>query len=121
MVSVSIELDVISSKVPVNKSGTFNKGNMARQEYGDPAYQDNDFGIWGIGFEWTGHAAIYSGIDSVHEQKQIGMAFDGLEIANVQELPWSVMTENDYWGTYNLNNTTLSFNERKSIVSTAKG
>ncbi|MCD4731040.1 MAG: hypothetical protein K8R74_10590, partial [Bacteroidales bacterium] len=120
----SIEAEITESNIPVEVKGSTkdNKGSLTVPvEYGDPAYQDNGFEIWGVGFGWTGHAGIYAGIETDDDQKQIAMWYDNLlDWGTVQELDWSEMINNDYWGAYNINYKTLSFTERRSIVNTAR-
>ena len=120
----SVELEVNeSNKLDEIIGSTSNKnGNMTRQEYGDPGYQDNSFQWWIIGYGWMGHPGIYSGMNADHVKKQIAVwpNDDDPFTSSVQERPWSEMTDDfPYWGTYNLNNRILTFQDRKDIVNTA--
>jgi len=98
------------------------QGNMTQQEYGDAAYQDNTFDFWIVNYEWCGHAGLYAGINSNHEQRQIAVTKVGTTAP--RDRPWTNMTsdpDNPYWGAYTLdpNSESLSFTDRKDIISTA--
>jgi len=121
----AIPISSEESDIPVNENLLKSaQGNLSHQEYGDAAYQDNNFYyLWGgINFKWTGHAGLYAGINSNHIKRQIAMTGDSKEDAEVRDIAWSNMTSNSdlpYWGTYTLNNHTMSFADRKDVINTA--
>jgi len=91
-------------------------GNTSAQEYGDPVYREASLGPYSD----LDHAALFAGISSdnvakiIHVQLLAPVVRDG----NLSD-DMSNYTGKQYWGSYNLNNRTLSFSDRKSIMSTA--
>jgi len=91
-------------------------GNTSSQEYGDPLYRE--LGWPGIG--QLDHAALFAGISSGNVPKII-QAMDW-DLSVINEAKLSEMTDSpgeQYWGSYNLKDQTLSFSDRKDIMATA--
>lgn len=89
--------------------------NLKAQEYGDAAYREL---LWSnFGLKDYNHAAIYSGIDSRGTLREIQSTGNSVVDTDFAE---STKNNGTYYGAYTLSNLTLSFENRKAIVATAR-
>jgi hypothetical protein len=94
------------------------RGNTSAQEYGDAVYRELD-GLAGFaGYDYN-HTAIFSGLDSVHEEKVRQALGSGTTTQEAYFSDEFTSYGTGYYGAYTLNNRTMSFTDRKSVVKTA--
>jgi len=91
------------------------RGNISAQEYGDAVYRTLQ-GYWGYDYN---HTAIFSGLDSVHEEKVRQALGPGYTTEEVYFSDEFTSYGSGYYGAYTLNNRTMSFTDRKSVVKIA--
>jgi hypothetical protein len=94
------------------------RGNLTAQEYGDPVYRELGGFAGFLGYNYN-HTAIFSGLDSNHNgrvRQALGSGYTTHEASFYTEFTSSA---HDYYGAYTLNNTMMSFTDRKNIVKTA--
>ncbi|MGD1046630.1 MAG: T9SS type A sorting domain-containing protein [Bacteroidota bacterium] len=97
------------------------RGNTSAQEYGDPVYRVLD-GLAGfLGYNYN-HTAIFSGLDNFHNEQvreALGSGTTTHEVSYDTEFTNYKGDASNYYGAYTLNNRTMSFTDRKSVVSLA--
>jgi len=93
-------------------------GNLLKQEYGDAVYRELGVIAGFIAGDYN-HTGVFGGLDESHK----GKALQALGIGHTTE---EVNFENEftsygngYYGAYTLNNRTMTFTDRKRVVSTA--
>ena len=91
-------------------------GNMTAQEYGDAVYVYLDV-LWGI-LNYN-HTAIYAGLDSSDNGRVLQAYGKGVTVGDYSFSDYFTSQGSGYYGAYTLANTTLTFSQRASIVSTA--
>jgi hypothetical protein len=95
-------------------------GNTTAQEYGDAVYVllDNPWYALGSTLNYN-HTAVFAGMDSTDNERVL-QAYG--TVTNTGEASFSeffTSQGSSYYGAYTLANTTLTFSQRASIVSTA--
>src|SRR5947208_10714218 len=94
------------------------RGNTASQEYGDAVYRDLE-GLAGfLGYEYN-HTAIFAGLDSAHKGKVMQALGSGYVTHEANFYDQFVSHGAYYYGAYTLNNRTMTFADRRSVVTTA--
>ena len=94
------------------------RGNTSAQEYGDAVYRELD-GLAGfLGYNYN-HAAVFAGLDSVHEGKVMEALGSGTTTHEAYFYDEFTSYGTGYYGAYTLNNRTMSFTDRKNVVATA--
>ena len=98
-------------------------GNTAAQEYGDAVYVYLNLPWYYLGsLANYNHTAIYAGLDSSGNGRVLqayGSGFTTGEYSFYDYFTSKGSGYYGYYGAYTLNNTTLTFSQRKSVVSTA--
>jgi hypothetical protein len=98
-------------------------GNQVAQEYGDAVYQYNST-LGSIGYDYN-HAAIFSGLkDSLDTGRVFQALGPGTTTKDSEDRSFydqflGASVTSPYYGAYTLDSRTLTFEERKSVVSTA--
>src|SRR6266511_1005367 len=93
------------------------RGNTASQEYGDSVYKNLE-GLAGfLGYDYN-HTAIFAGVDSAHNGK-VMQAFGSGYVTHEGSFYEQFTSYLYYYGAYTLNNRTMTFTDRRSVVTTA--
>src|SRR6266550_8915768 len=94
------------------------RGNTASQEYGDAVYRELE-GLAGfLGYDYN-HTAIFAGLDSGHNGKVMQALGSGYRTHEAYLAQQFINYGAYYYGAYTLNNRTMTFTDRKSVVTTA--
>ena len=107
----------LSSQVPTY-------GNLTRQEYGDAVYRQIAHELLNFFGADYNHTAIYSGLNSSHFPRVLEAIGEGSSSGGdtTGEISFSDINNRvglSYYGAYTLANGTISFSQRRSVVSTA--
>ena len=96
------------------------RGNTTAQEYGDAVYRELE-GIAGfLGYDYN-HTAVFAGFDSSGNGKVLQALGSGYVTHEADFYDQFTSYGTYYYGAYTLNNRTMSFTDRKSVVTTAIG
>ncbi len=93
------------------------RGNTTAQEYGDAVYRQLDPSA-SFGYDYN-HTAVFAGVDNGHNPK-VMQALGSREVT--KEVSFNDQFKSYglyYYGAYTLNNRTMTFTDRKSVVTTA--
>jgi len=93
------------------------RGNTSAQEYGDPVYRELG-GLAGFIYDYN-HTAIFSGLDNYHNGRVREALGSGTTTHEAYFDSEFTSYGSNYYGAYTLNNRTMSFTDRKSVVSIA--
>lgn len=93
------------------------RGNTTAQEYGDAVYRVLESGAgWDLDYN---HTAIFAGLDSGHNGN-VMQALGPSTVTHEQYFNYAFKNYGSaYYGAYTLNNRSMTFSERRSVVSTA--
>jgi hypothetical protein len=94
------------------------RGNTSAQEYGDPVYRELGGFAGFLGYNYN-HTAIFSGLDNNDSGRVREALGSGITTQEVNYYHEFTSPDHDYYGAYTLNNRTMSFTDRKSVVSIA--
>lgn len=94
------------------------RGNTTAQEYGDAVYRELE-GIAGfLGYDYN-HTGVFAGFDSGHNGKVLQALGSGY-VTHEEYFNYAFKNYGSaYYGAYTLNNRTMTFTDRRSVVTTA--
>ena len=94
------------------------RGNTTTQEYGDAVYRELE-GVAGfLGYDYN-HTGVFAGLDSGHNGKVLQALGSGYVTHEAYFYTDFTSYGSCYYGAYTLNNRTMTFTDRKSVITTA--
>lgn len=96
------------------------RGNTSAQEYGDPVYRELGGTAGFLGYDYN-HAGVFAGMNSGHNGRVLQALGSGTTTEEVYFANEFTSFGSTYYGAYTLNNRTMSFTDRRNVVTTAIG